>query len=349
MDSSEDTGTRQRPAPVALIEWVDRDGRALRAQAVSAWPVHIGRALDCDVVLDDPHVAARHASLTAADGVLTLTLGQTINGAAVGDRHLDSGASTAVSAGELLRLGTTRLRVRLATDPLQPEQPLSRHVAQLSLPHPAVPARWPVLAALTVAVVAIVVLEQWLESNPGTPVSSYLSRVLGVGAALAAWSLVWALVSKLFQGRIDYLAHLRTVLSYMLAWTLVGAALPALSFITGMPWFSRVSDGVGTAILSALMLAHLVLVMPSRRRMLTAGVATMFVVGMGLSAWFTHQNRGRWAGELYAAALLPPAWRLAPAAPPAALLDDVKSLQRALDAQAKEANDADNADGMDAD
>src|SRR4030095_2492866 len=48
---------------VALIEIVERDGRVRQQLDVRGWPLSIGRALDRDLVLDDPHVAAEHATL----------------------------------------------------------------------------------------------------------------------------------------------------------------------------------------------------------------------------------------------------------------------------------------------
>src|SRR4029450_1978129 len=98
---------------LAIVEVLDRDGHVRSIVPVTSWPVPIGRAIDCDVVLDDAHVAARHATVTGAgadggvsagaapvgeagaggasrasgagDGdALTLTVGETINGVHVG-------------------------------------------------------------------------------------------------------------------------------------------------------------------------------------------------------------------------------------------------------------------------
>ena len=54
---------RIRMETLALIETLDRDGQPRQILRVSQWPVRIGRAIDCDLVLDDPHVAAHHATL----------------------------------------------------------------------------------------------------------------------------------------------------------------------------------------------------------------------------------------------------------------------------------------------
>ena len=66
---------------LALIELVERDGRVRRSVEVRRWPVTLGRALECDIVLEDPHVAARHVTLQPdAEGALQMTVGATRNG-----------------------------------------------------------------------------------------------------------------------------------------------------------------------------------------------------------------------------------------------------------------------------
>ena len=63
-------GDDQRPMRLAVVEILDRDGHTRQLVPVWRWPVTIGRAIECDVVLDDPHVAARHATLGDEGGQL---------------------------------------------------------------------------------------------------------------------------------------------------------------------------------------------------------------------------------------------------------------------------------------
>ena len=74
---------------LALIEVQERDGRVSRAISVHRWPLSLGRALDNDVVIDDPFVAAHHAVLDLnEEGELMLSVGESINGVTVGrERH----------------------------------------------------------------------------------------------------------------------------------------------------------------------------------------------------------------------------------------------------------------------
>lgn len=54
---------------LGLIEAFDRHGALLARAPITHWPVTVGRAMDCDLVLDDPFVAPKHLRITrTADG-----------------------------------------------------------------------------------------------------------------------------------------------------------------------------------------------------------------------------------------------------------------------------------------
>ncbi|KAB2872882.1 MAG: FHA domain-containing protein, partial [Burkholderiaceae bacterium] len=80
----EPEGGRAVTAPAARLaqaEVVDAGGQGVRLIDVHAWPLAIGRALDNDIVLPDPHVAAHHATLAPGDdGRLRLQVGESRNG-----------------------------------------------------------------------------------------------------------------------------------------------------------------------------------------------------------------------------------------------------------------------------
>ena len=91
--------------PLALLEALDRDGMVRQAWRIERWPVTIGRALDNDVVLTEPHVAPHHATIdlvpAAEDGgaaSLVVTAGATHNGVNVGRQRIAGGASLHASS-----------------------------------------------------------------------------------------------------------------------------------------------------------------------------------------------------------------------------------------------------------
>ncbi|MES2100852.1 MAG: FHA domain-containing protein, partial [Pseudomonadota bacterium] len=178
---------------LGLLEVLDRDGQPRQSFAVQQWPLRIGRALDNDVVLSDPHVAARHLTIAATEQGLALTLADTRNGASLGRKRLRGGESAALATdGEPLdlTLGKTHLRLRLPGHALAAELALA---PRGSLARRALPIG---LAAL--ALIAGTLFTTWLDTDPEN-----LTRAIGnalltglVGAAI--WCTAWALMSKTF-------------------------------------------------------------------------------------------------------------------------------------------------------
>lgn len=328
-----------QPRRLALIECLDRDGQVLRAETVTRWPVTIGRALDCDLVLDDPHVAARHLTLQpGADGGLQLQVGDTLNGVELAGAHLGAGGTAHLASGQTLRLGSTRLRLRLPGEALAPERPLARHQqrewAQAGRAAPTV--RWTTLLGWALLAMAWLMAGHWLESDPGTPAVSYLTAGLGALTGVLAWSFFWAVGNKLFQRRLRFGEHLHLALRHLLLWLLLSAALPLAAYAVDVPLLARIDGYVGWGVIAALVYGHLARILPGHRQALGVGVAAFYLTAMGLTTWFNVQRLHRPFSELYLATLPPPALRVAPLQPAQALIDDARDLRTRLDRQAAE-------------
>ncbi|MBA3597903.1 MAG: FHA domain-containing protein [Methylibium sp.] len=321
--------TEPRIAPdarLALVELLDRDGGVAHRIAVTRWPITIGRALDCDVLLDDPHAAAHHASLDVRDGQATLTVGDTVNGLRLAGRLLPAGISLPVASGSEWQIGRTRLRLRLPGEALAPEQALA----------PPAPLRGRWLAAGLLLLLAGLLGEHWLESDPGDPLSGYLPVLVAVPIGLGVWCFLWALGAKLFTRHFDFLAHLRLALSVLLASLLLGAALPLAAFALSWPWLLRAGEVLMLALGCILIYGHLSLILPTRRHALAVGFATMFLVGISLKLLLNHQRSDRWFSPLYLSTLGPPALRVAPAVSAERFLDEARRLQAPLERQARD-------------
>jgi hypothetical protein len=208
---------------LALIEALDRDGHPRQVLRVAQWPVRIGRAIDCDLVLDDPHVAALHATLDWREDGLHVTPAASVNGVRLGASVIAPGAAPLVPPSGLLVMGATSLRVRLAGDVLAPEQRFidfhkveRRHAIQLA-----------VLIAIAALWEGFV---QWLTTAPGSPGSTLAMSYLGKPAMLVLWCAAWAIGSMLFQHRFAFWAHLRVALTWLLLGALTEAAAAQVAF-----------------------------------------------------------------------------------------------------------------------
>ncbi len=76
--------------------------------------VHLGRASESDVVIDDPSVSRRHATLSMDPPLSIRDLGS-VNGTQAGHRRLAEGETAEIEPGDVLRLGDVTLIVQRRT------------------------------------------------------------------------------------------------------------------------------------------------------------------------------------------------------------------------------------------
>lgn len=301
----------------------------------------IGRALDNTLVLDDPHVAAHHTRLAPDErGRVVLTVLSSHNGVMHGSQHLDSGQTVALPAsGAVLQIGATRLRVRLPSEVLAPEQLLHR---------PSV--AWTGFALLAgVLLLALQFGEQWLSLDPGADPSKWLLTAVGAPLALVLWVGFWALVSKLFHHRFDFGGHLRIALPWLLLIALVDVLWPQVAAAVQAPLMWQLGGLVQALLVALLVRAHLVQALPSHPRAIGAAVAVLLLAGVGITVVTTQRQTDRWFSAPYMSTLPLPATRLAGTVPVDALLQAMAPLQTTLAARVQKARDDDESDSSDGD
>ncbi len=329
---------------LALIEVLDAHGRCLQAVGVDHWPVTVGRALDCDVVLADPHVAAHHLFLDQSpDGTpglaqrLRVRVGDSRNGVRLRapgvDQRLAAGASTVVPAGLVCHIGRSVLRVRLADEALAEELPLA----------PAAGGRLPTLWLLAagIAVLAWVGLEQWLQNEPGAGWDKYLPALLWAGVGVVLWSALWGLGSKIFQGHFGIAPHLRVVLGFLLASKAADLLLLLLAFALSVPVLSHVRGWVEIGMLAALFAGHCAVLLPGHERTVRRAFASLCLVVLGIDGALSWRHHQRLFDEQFAAALPPPSVRLVGPRQIDALLSEMRTARGTLEKRAKDDEDSD--------
>lgn len=321
----------------ALLEVLDRDGHVRHYLRVDGWPVRIGRALDNELVLDDPHVAAHHFRIDRDEAGVFVEVGETVNGLRAGGARLLQGERSAVGEQPLLLdVGDSHLRLRLADHVLAPELPLQ---APTSFWH----AAWPPLAA-GLLVLAAFLLSTWLESDPDHLARSVGSMLVSVLTAAGMWLAGWSLVSKIFTRRSHFLWHLRVMLFGVLAMDIAGNLLTLMAFSLSSPMLSSFSFVAMYALVAAMLYFHMLGVEPRRRARLRGVALGMFIAATGISMWFNHQRSGELGEELYMNHLFPPALQLARPVETTRFVDEMKSLKPALDAKAKKRESGDDDD-----
>lgn len=265
---------------LALIELLGRDGRVQHTVDVMRWPVTLGRSLANTVVLDDPQVAAQHATLLPDDqGRMCLQVGHSVNGvqlALTGAQRrrqtVTAGAHLPLPGpGTVLQLGAQRLRLRLPGDAIEPERLLAGPVRA---------GRWlAVVAGLWFAVQA---LQRWIELDPGADFTQWLPWVLGLPIGLAMWCGFWALGSKLFGQGFDFVGHAAMALPILLAIEAIDSLLPAVAASGGWLLLWQLQKLLLPPLLVGWLLrSHLRRLLPQRGH--TIDIMLLALIGTGLA------------------------------------------------------------------
>jgi hypothetical protein len=311
---------------LAMVELLDTDGRVQQSWDVRRWPLRLGRALDNDVVLHDVHAAAHHAVLDVdAQGRVLVTAGESRNGVRVEEGRstltLVAGQQALLAPLATWHIGMGTLRVRQLSDPVPDER--------LWSPAATPAARWPTLLLLTLTALWTGA-SLWLENNPDASWERYLPEIAALGGAAALWAGLWGLASKIFNRHFVLLPHLRVLLAYALAIGVCQLALSLLAYAADWPWASRIREPVTWALFAAMVAHHLRLVLPARAPRINAALGAACAIAIAASMALNWQRTDRFFDELYATTLPPPAWRLAPAQPADALIDELRRLEAPL-------------------
>jgi hypothetical protein len=323
--------------PLALLEVVDRDGLVRQAWRIEQWPVSIGRALDNTVVLSDPHVAAHHATIDLVDGAdgaaatIVVTAGETRNGLAIGRERIAGGASKAIadSGRDLdLHIGRAQLRLRLPGHALGAEQAMTPVVVNEK--------RWLPTFGIALAVIAVVLANTWIDTDPDGLARAAGAIVLTTIAGGAVWCSLWALLSKTFTRQSHLGWHVRVFVIASLVTLTLAVLPPLLAFAFSWPWVTDYAFVAVYATIAGAIYFHLLAVEPARERLMRGVAATGFVVGVALSLWFNVQRTGRPGEELYMNHLFPPQLRLAKAKTVDGFIAGLTPMQAILDRKAKE-------------
>jgi hypothetical protein len=187
--------------PVMLLEIRDDHGHLqFRQRIAGAGAVcRIGRSLACDVVVDDPFVAAEHVLLTLrADGRVYVQDLATRNGIQIDGQLIDPDGGRIIAGGEL-RLGRTRLRLRTGEAPLAPERPYRRDFLRQ---HRTMLAVAGLLLCATFAAFL-----QWTLAPAHLATRMLIAELVAL-AGLAIWVGTWSLVARLTVGAWRVRIHL---------------------------------------------------------------------------------------------------------------------------------------------
>jgi hypothetical protein len=236
---------------------LQRDGSVLHRQHVAAMvddgaarseseplptEIAIGRALNNDFVLDDPHVAPYHATLHVTPHGATLIDLSSVNGIVRGRK--ERARSFEVKSGDVFRIGNVQLRLRTLESSLAPEVPLSRRLI------------WPWALLMLSLVLGHAAYEMWL-SHVGESTPAYLNRLSGDALAICVWSGAYALLGRLISGAERFFTHLLIASTGVLTAELLMKFLSVLAFSTSALFPLQIEHIVIVLVVAFTIRAHL--------------------------------------------------------------------------------------------
>ncbi|MES1162571.1 MAG: FHA domain-containing protein, partial [Rhizobacter sp.] len=283
-----------------------RDGQIRQSHSVAQWPLRVGRALDNDLVLSDPHVAAHHLHIAETEAGLALHVDETRNGVQLGNKRLPQGESALLPThGKPIELmaGSTRLRLRLPGHEVAPEVVIAPAVSLKRRAAPLLLAGFLLLAGL--------LFNNYLNSDPDGLNRAIGNTLVSAFVGGAVWCGFWATLSKIFTRQTYFFWHLRVFLVAGIALMLIDIVPAMLAFMFSWPWMTDFAFVGEIAVAAAALYFHLLAVEPARHRLLKWVAAVCAVVGIGLTLWFNVQRSDMLGDELYMNHLFPPALRLA--------------------------------------
>ncbi len=250
----------------------------------------VGRGARCDVVLDDPFVAAVHARIAVdAEGTVTVRDLESVNGVEIGGRRLHGVEQVRLADG-VLRVGRTRLRVRTEREVIAPEQP-DRGAPSWQ----ARASEQRVLAAGVAVSVAVTVFEVWTSTAQPRELPTTLVAMLLVMLALAGvWIALWALASRVAFGESRWVRHAVIVFVVYAVLSVVALVAEVVNSALGLHLSSTVVVAVLVGVgASTALSSHLVNASPMRARIaVTIGVMIPAVI-IAAILWTQTRNQDR--------------------------------------------------------
>jgi hypothetical protein len=170
----------------------------------------------------------------------------------------------------------------------------------------------------------------WRSLDPGSEVMDWLPLVAGLPLALGLWSGLWAMASKLFQHRFEFMPHLRLALPVAMGVEAMDTLLPPLAAALDWPLLWRLLTPLQAALLLWLLYRHLARVLPQARRAVATFVGTAALAGTVVAISATWRSVDRWSRAPYMSELPTAATLWRTPEPAEALAGDIAPLAEQL-------------------
>jgi hypothetical protein len=326
------------PAPddgTIWIEILSRGHEVLARHRCTGPVVNIGRGYGNQVVIDDPHVAVHHLRITrGADGRLLAEDLESVNGLFI-DGQSQALRQIELDSGTPLRIGHTRLRACTAGHDVAPERPLA-HDGPL----------WALALTLVALQIGLGLLDSWFDEIDKPQLSHYVTPLLFFMAVALAWTGMWAVLSRIFTGKLYYARHLAIAFTAALAMHVHEHGSNLVAYALSWAALTRYTY-VGTWLtLAALCFFHLRVISKRHPWLMTASVLLLAALGITGQTLSRNDSRAAMGSAVVVRKLQPPGLRLAQPHTREHFVASAAALKGALDRARSEEPPPTRADGF---
>ncbi len=307
-----------------VIEEINRSKKVLqRYRFKDQTRIRIGRALDNDIILSEPHVSPYHMELVLnEEGQWSIVDLDSENGVR-NDARKTVASGSLVQSGDTLLLGRAYISIWREDHPVEDTWPL--HSVE-DIFH-AISSPW-VIALLLIAFVfgewQLASIHNYRDLTPSRLVNELIYELI----ILVGWATAWSLSGRVIRHESRFYSHLAATLlaAILLQWAPV--CLRVLAFNSGVGlWLTEIRYFTNGAIFSLLLWCNFYLSLPQRpmvRIIWSNALAWGVVLIYLLPPIFDAQSfRGF---PVYDSTLMPPSVRWAEPLTTGKFVDEVESL-----------------------
>lgn len=280
-------------APLGYIEVLDSKGNVLERRPIDSFPIHIGRAYNNEVVIDDPYVCPAHVTVELDDrGSLIARDLNSVNGLRLGSGGKKRLPMLALNSGSQFQIGHTILRYRSFDHALAPTL-LDRENGTSFFGSPYI------AAFAGIMVFALLCLEGFLGSVERVTIAGIVSEPLVTFATLFLWAGLWTLAGRVILSRFYFFEHVTIASFAIVAFFAINAVAEWLEFLFPfIPalWVAGVF-GAGV-ILAALVFGHLRFASMMRRRSRLWAAFSVSAALIGISFISDYANRSKFSNVM---------------------------------------------------
>jgi pSer/pThr/pTyr-binding forkhead associated (FHA) protein len=308
-----------------FIEILTRNGDVLQRHRVENTPIRIGRAYDNDVMIDDPYIAAHHATVVEEDGDLTLHAETSHNGIIhKRQRH----ASIKLDGNTAIRLGHTRLRIRTADHKVADEllDSTNHHWEG-----------WPPAVAGIALLIVVALCSNLLSTTSEIETLGLLTASIGIISTMLVWSGLWALANRLFSGSARLGRHLFIGACGYAAGEIWALLSKTIAYAFSWEFLDHYSEFFEMSLIGVVVYFHLITVNPRHKKHMLAITLGLAVAVHAVLLVNNYRNTGMFADKLYMEVILPPGVRQTGDQPLTEFFDEAAKLREQVEKERAEA------------